>query len=244
MRKQFLAVLLAWLMLTSPAWAARSFNGSSQSASTGSTVTVSGLSAITVAFWLKVSSFGSGVYLESSPNSNSNTGAFSVTYGTTGSCTNLFYFYEKGTSWYQVVGFTAPSTGAWHQFTLVIGDLVSASKAYVDGGSQSLTTCSSSGTGSTFTNQNLYLMARNNASGWTSGSLAEVAVFAATLNANQALALASCTPDTIGVNPVFYAPMWGADSPEPELSGNANNVSLTGTPPMANHPPVKPCGRD
>ena len=35
----------------------------------------------------------------------------------------------------------------------------------------------------------------------------------------------------------LYLPMWGLSSPEPDLSGNANNGTLTGTS-YADHPPV------
>lgn len=40
----------------------------------------------------------------------------------------------------------------------------------------------------------------------------------------------------------WYAPLWGLQSPEPDLSGNANAVTLTGTS-QANHAPVTPFTR-
>lgn len=37
---------------------------------------------------------------------------------------------------------------------------------------------------------------------------------------------------------VFYLPLTGIASPEPEFSGSRNNATLSGTPVLANHPPV------
>lgn len=71
------------------------------------------------------------------------------------------------------------------------------------------------------------------------GLLAEGAIWNAVLTASEWAALAA------GVSPfrvrpqslIHYLPMFGLASPEPDLSGNANNGTLTGTTP-ANHPPV------
>lgn len=71
------------------------------------------------------------------------------------------------------------------------------------------------------------------------GSLAEGAIWHAALTAAEMAALAlgrlprSIRPQSL----VHYLPMWGLSSPEPDLSGSANNGTLTGTA-AANHAPV------
>ena len=230
--KRCLTALMAWSLLTSTAmFAARSFNGTNQSMGTTSSVAISGVSVITLSFWLNVASFGTGVYIESSSNPNSNTGAFGLSYGTTGSCTNYFYFYARNAGGYQVAGFAPPSTGVWHHYTLVINDTASSSAAYVDGAPQSVTVCMNTGTPSTFLNFPLFFMARNNASGYNAGSLADVAIWNVALTANEAKSLANCLPPPVthgGSNLKGYWPLWGVDSPEADYSGNALPASVTG----------------
>lgn len=70
------------------------------------------------------------------------------------------------------------------------------------------------------------------------GNLAEIAIFDTALSANEILALASAAPTEVSVKPKYYWPLDGFLSPEPDLSGNANNLTLTGTS-AANHAPIE-----
>lgn len=78
-----------------------------------------------------------------------------------------------------------------------------------------------------------------NANGFT-GDICDVGVWNVALNDGEILALAS------GVSPlrirpqslVFYAPIFGDASPEPDYSGGGRNLTLNGSPPVAAHAPV------
>jgi hypothetical protein len=72
------------------------------------------------------------------------------------------------------------------------------------------------------------------------GFIAEAAIWNASLILPELDALLAGVPPHC-VRPqalVGYWPLWGLQSPEPDLSGNANNMTLTGSPPQANHAPV------
>ena len=71
------------------------------------------------------------------------------------------------------------------------------------------------------------------------GNIAEAAIWNAALTANEMKALALGRLP-FGVRPAslqWYPPLYGLQSPEPDLSGNALNGTLTGTA-QANHAPV------
>jgi hypothetical protein len=73
------------------------------------------------------------------------------------------------------------------------------------------------------------------------GRIAEACVWSAALTDQEVAALAA------GVNPrrirpgsvAAYWPLWGFGSPETDLSGSANNLTLTAGPPAANHAPLQ-----
>jgi hypothetical protein len=77
------------------------------------------------------------------------------------------------------------------------------------------------------------------------GIIAEIAVWNTTLTLGQMKALASVCPvggaaRRMGFpQPAGYFPLWGVASPEPDLSGNVLNGTLTGTSP-AIHAPCTP----
>ena len=74
--------------------------------------------------------------------------------------------------------------------------------------------------------------------GQFSGQIAEMAGWNVVLKANEISSLAHCTPASVvhgGTNLQFYWPIWGADASEPDLSGGKNNLSISGSAPLANH---------
>lgn len=72
------------------------------------------------------------------------------------------------------------------------------------------------------------------------GSVAEVAVWNSVLSNNEVATLATVCPDSVHRSSlVAYYPLYGMSSPEPDLSGAANNGTVTGTT-LANH---APCSR-
>jgi hypothetical protein len=84
-------------------------------------------------------------------------------------------------------------------------------------------------------------MCRNGASLFNNGQLADFAIWSVLLTAAEASALAKgARPNTIrSASLVNWWPLGGIQSPEPDLSGNKNNGTLTGTAP-AFGPPIAP----
>lgn len=76
------------------------------------------------------------------------------------------------------------------------------------------------------------------------GTVAEVAVWNDELSVSQAKSLATVCPLAVPFGPsggkiIGYWPLYAAHSPEPDLSGNVNSGTLTGTT-LGNHPPCVP----
>jgi hypothetical protein len=72
------------------------------------------------------------------------------------------------------------------------------------------------------------------------GLIGEVAVWNAARSGLEAAALASGVP-AYWVAPsslVWYLPLWGIASPEPDLSGHANSATITGSLSKADNPPI------
>jgi len=131
------------------------------------------------------------------------------------------------------------TTGAWQHFALVKnGTGAGALKGYKNAGEVA------SGTSNrTIANQAATLrFGGRSADGFGpfDGKLADIGIWDAALTVAELSALAK------GVSPLFvrpanlkgYWPMWGVGSPEADLSGNANNATVTGTVPVGDHAPV------
>lgn len=73
------------------------------------------------------------------------------------------------------------------------------------------------------------------------GRIAEIGIWDIALSdAEVALLAAGISPTRIqAANLVGYWPLWGADSPEPDLSGDGANLTVTGAT-QADHAPVMP----
>ena len=75
---------------------------------------------------------------------------------------------------------------------------------------------------------------------WIDGFIADVAVWGVQLSASEILALAKGARPNV-IRPLslsVYSPLDGLASPEPDLSGNANNLGLTHSPGPAFGPPL------
>lgn len=75
---------------------------------------------------------------------------------------------------------------------------------------------------------------------FTDAILAECAIWNVTLSAGEMAALARGVSARL-IRPgalVFYAPLWGTGSPEPDYTAGQRTLTLTGTPAVAAHPPV------
>jgi hypothetical protein len=225
---------------------ARSFNGTSDAIQIA--VDLSSYNKISVSFWLKWTTFANDdkLAMEYSANYGANTGTFIIDPDSTAPVSGVFYWaWHYAGGGVTVAHFTRPSAGVWHQYVFLIDGSAAPSgaqlpAAYVDGVSQSLTYDSVAGLAGTFGNFTLNVMSRNKTSLFGAGSMADMAIWGGVLlTAGEASALGSgMRPGQIRpASLVCWTPFDGLASPEPDLSGNAKNGTLTGTS-LASGPPV------
>jgi len=136
-------------------------------------------------------------------------------------------------------GNTTVSTGAWHAIGMTKdGNGTSNLIPWLDGSNNG----NAVNSGSSIVNSTspLRVGLDNDNFGPADGRIAEVAIWDVALTAAEFGALAK------GTSPLFirpaglkgYWPIWGVASPEADLSGNGNNLSVTGTLALADHAPV------
>lgn len=139
--------------------------------------------------------------------------------------------------------FTADTTtgyaaNTWHH-ALATGASATARTVYIDGGSSATNTSSSTPAG--LDNTDLGRLVRLTPANYFSGRIAEAAVWNAVLTASEIAALASrVSPHRIRPTALqLYVPVYGVGSPEPDYSGNARHMTISG-PTVADHPPLQP----
>ena len=247
--------LVVSVFVARPAGAARAFNGtSSDYASTA--LDLSAYNKLTVTYWLWWNSnatnddrlafedsCGSAFYSCSSSrvgftmDQDSSTDAGKAGLGIAAGTTSVM----------TTAAFTRPSAGAWHEYVFLFDATASGSSAiptaYVDGVAQSLTYHYSSFTPQTaFNATTMYLMTRAGTSLFGAGRMADFAICGGVLLSQaQASALAAgARPWTVCPGSLaFYIPMDGIASPEPDLSGHGQNVTIHGTT-LTGAPPFLP----
>jgi hypothetical protein len=218
---------------------ARSFNGSGDFGTIPQAVTTvyAAGNIQSVACWFKGSAIQSCVRLQGSGGWQT---ILAWSSGTSGGIPLCILQNDGGTgglNWAGAGAPTSPQDGLWHHllsawqrnvtWTLYLDGVNVASRAAVDGplADPSSSTRLGGYSGSEYTN----------------GSVADVAIWQAALTATEAAALArGARPNTIRpASLTFWVPLDGYASPEPDLSKNANNVTLTGTT-LAFGPPFAP----
>jgi hypothetical protein len=220
---------------------ARSFNGSSDYAS--ATLNLSGVQKATLAFWFWKDAFANDdeLLLEHSPNFNSTNGFLVDPNASSGSFE--FDLSSPGVG-YCVAKVARPSASAWHHYAATFDRTLSSGQVtgiWIDGAAATITYGSNNMTaGSAFVNTTLYVASRGGSSLFGTGRLAELALWSGQLLTAaeiQALALGALPRRVRPTAVPYYWPLWGLSAPAPELDGNANNLTLTGTSPI-NHAPV------
>jgi hypothetical protein len=118
---------------------------------------------------------------------------------------------------------------------------------YVDGITQSTNAAINALSASILNTITPYIGSRNNANSFFNGNYADICQWTVVLTAAEVLALSKgARPYTIRSKSInAYWPIDGFASPEPDLSGNVNNGTLTGTaqvfgPPFAAFTPRWP----
>lgn len=216
---------------------ARSFNGSSDFVSTA--INLSAFNKISIGFWLNWTTFANDdkLALEFSTNYGANSGGFIIDPDSNGPSAGTFYIGFNGNGGLSVAHFTRPSAGVWHPYLFQIDGTQSNNAnltfpfIYVDGASQTVIADINSATAHNMGNYTLYSMSRAGTTLFGAGSMADLAIWGVLLTAGEALALArGIRPGAIRPSSLtVWQPMDGLTSPEPDLSGNAKNGTLTGT---------------
>lgn len=132
---------------------------------------------------------------------------------------------------------TGFSANTWHHACAVFNSNTSRS-AYLDGGSAATNTTSVTDPTADFTA--VGTMLRSAATQFMSGRQADAAIWNVALTQSEIQALSKGFPAHLirPQNLVAYWPLNGLQSPEVDLSGNANNLTLVGTA-KANHAPIR-----
>jgi Concanavalin A-like lectin/glucanases superfamily len=131
-------------------------------------------------------------------------------------------------------------TGVWHPAVLSSDFTTAGTQIYLDGSSLVVTPSGTPGTPETGADANGVFIARANSvnNEYFDGRLADIAIWSVQLTAGEAVALSrGRRPHEIRPQARFY-PLDGLASPEPDLSGNAANATLTGSSVFAAGPPT------
>jgi hypothetical protein len=185
----------------------RLFNGSSDSIDKTS---ISGAgSALTVAFWFNPASTAAAQHMVSG------TGF----YVATGGSATINY---SGV----ITGSATLSVGTWYHIALTTSG--STGNAYFSGASDGSSVVSA---GSLNNGDHVAAGDQIGGGNYTNGSLADVAIWNVALSSSDIAKLAAGyrPVDVNSANLVLWWPLSGYSSPEPDISGNANNGTLTGT---------------
>lgn len=256
--RQFIAAVLAVVLMTAPLRAARSFNGTSDSSASqnGANIGTLGTSLLTIAITELQTSFTptDKLLFELTGNYNSFNGAFLIdTNGLTGpgnSCHGLYFAMHTSGSSYRVRSMNAtPTAGVWHTYVFTMTSSSANWNLYIDGVAQTLTNCDLASPGTqAFADAQLCLMARGcNTSLFNAGSVAWWAVWRGViLSANEAQSLYACqNPWAIQPESLLHATWYnGTDSPEASyaaLQALGQNTPVVGTA-FTPGPPSSGCG--
>lgn len=161
-------------------------------------------------------------------------GAFSGQYGveTDGSALHVL----AGDLFISTLALTA---NQWNHIGLVKnGTGAGALAAYLNGSSQTTTSNGSIANGA----ESLRFGLNNQGAHGADGRIAQVCIWNVALSAAEVFALSrGASPYTIRPTSLKgFWPLFGVASPEPDLSGNGNPATATGTPAAADHAPVSP----
>lgn len=204
----------------------RSFNGTTDQIGCGSGTANQPGSAMSASFWVNPSQLGGGsdTYALMVSNLNvTNQQAFGVYLKTDGKLA----IYTKVNN-YDGSGSHTLSTSTWYNIVATY-DTTNGLVGYVGGASDG--TAAAAGSLATTTTTLQFGFDNSTAGRTFGGKLADVALWNVALTVGEVAALAKgVRANQVRPNALtFFAPLDGLASPEPDLSGNANNGTLTGT---------------
>ncbi len=139
---------------------------------------------------------------------------------------------------------TGYSAGVWHH-ACGVSESALVHHAYIDGGSKGSDTSTDENFPVSVDATSIGRLVRLNPAAYTAGKIAEVGIWDVVLTDGEVKGLAAgLSPVTVRpANLVSYWPIYGLGSPEPDLSGNKNNLTLTNAPAAANHASIIPYSR-
>lgn len=208
---------------------ARSFNGTSDRIRADAARVCNKATACSFCAWVFYPSPATGreVYAEATTANTNNLFGF-LTDTTTPSKVNLgIKINVSSPNTVNITGTATAFEAAWHHL-LFTQDTGNNCKVYVDGIVDISTSYSSA---ATYSANNLAIgaLVRTSTTAFFGGRIAEVANWTRTLSAAEAVSLASGLPAS-HFAPAHYWPLWGSDSPEPDIgTGTHVTGTLTGT---------------
>lgn len=217
---------------------ARSFNGTSDRIRADAAHIFAGSgTAYSVALWLKVPALASSASTDfcffCEGNTGSSNSVFALMSLATTSLTAVRVFIKSTTTTIldDVHGTAFDNT--WHHIGFAQSN-AGAFVRYLDGAS----TNSGSYTGTSSPNDVAFgALVRNTTTNFFPGSLAHIATWNRQLSAQEMASLANgILPSRLA--PTHYWPLWGADSPEPDLVSAGTDGTLTGTALASGGPPT------
>lgn len=166
------------------------FDGANDSASTTSSIDLTGTNIISVSFWLNWDAYANDddLAMESSSNFNNNSGAIMIDPNSGSPCSGTFAFSMDLSNNNRAETIARPSAGSWHHYVVIYDLSVDRGEItiYLDGSLQNSNVCANNlaGTG-TFGNYNWYFMSRANVALQGAGKLDDVRIYNYPLNATQ-----------------------------------------------------------
>lgn len=205
----------------------RSFNGSTDLINLGTSTTLQP-SHITISAWINVSSLTPSYSAVVSCITTSGTLVYQIFVKSSGKLAMYIRNAGGSTTFYDGTGSHTLSTNSWYNLVLVFGN--GALTGYVngasDGSSSDASTLGQTATAATELGNDAHTSGRN-----FGGRMADIAIFDVCLTVGEiaALAAGARAPYVRPGSLVGYWPLDGLASPEPDLSGNKFNGTLTGT---------------
>lgn len=188
---------------------ARTFNGTSDNIRADAAVAANA-SNFTVALWMKSTSTAStNIYGEG--NGSTANPFFTFTNTSTGVIMNMRN--DSGSTVFTSATITGVHDGKWHHLVYAQAGLNYAT--YLDGSVFQSTAHGNPGS-LTLNRLTFGAQTRTSTTGFWAGTLAEIASWQRQLSAKEVLSLASGLPAS-HLGPTHYWPLWGKDSPEPDI---------------------------
>ncbi len=184
--------------------AALNFDGTNDYAS-APPVNLSSTNAITVAFWLKKSTFANddGLAFEATTNTNLAATGFIIDPNSGAPCNGQIQLNTLGDVGNSTACFTRPTTGDWHHYAAIFvkGGISSVTDLYIDGVLQNAASRpSTNNNNNNFGNDPWYIMSRAGSSLFGSGTLDDVRVYKRRLSATEVATLYKTTAAKINTS--------------------------------------------